>query len=60
MITPRQGPTPVGQRNRATTIPSRRNEGPSADECWGDIWSCPCPECRALRYDANDFDKDFG
>ena len=32
MKTPRQGPTPVGSRNRAATIPSKRNPGPSADE----------------------------
>lgn len=35
MKTPRQGPTPVGQRNRATTIPAKRHDGPSVDE-WED------------------------
>lgn len=33
---PRLGPTPVGQRNRAQTIPSKRHDGPQADE-----WLCP-------------------
>lgn len=32
---PRTGPTPVGQRLRASTIPGRRFDGPSADE-WDD------------------------
>ena len=32
MKTPRQGPTPVGDRLRATTIPSKKNPGPTVDE----------------------------
>ena len=32
---PRSGPTPVGQRLRASTIPSHRFNGPSAAE-WDD------------------------
>ena len=30
--TPRQGPTPVGQRLRAQTIQGRRHDGPQASE----------------------------
>ena len=32
MSLPRQGPTPVGQRLRASTIPGRRHDGPQAHE----------------------------
>lgn len=36
-ITPSTGPTPVGQRNRAQTIPAKRHDGPTADE-WDDLF----------------------
>lgn len=32
MTKPRQGPTPVGQRNRASTIPGKRIDGPTVGE----------------------------
>lgn len=32
---PRVGPTPVGQRNRAQTIPAKKHDGPTVDE-WDD------------------------
>ena len=35
MKKPRQGPTPVGQRLRAQTIPAKRHPGPHASE-WFD------------------------
>jgi len=34
---PPAGPTPVGDRLRAQTIPAKRHDGPDVDE-WADDW----------------------
>lgn len=43
---PRVGPTPVGQRNRAQTIPAKKFEGPTVDE-----WDYDEPDAEDLAAD---------